>query len=105
MKFSFSDSGVAPVVSEDIADVLVYADARNAAVPYVLKTGLPSLKCGMGTESEGKAKFCGAVAVFGGAERSMTIRNVLSWVSVNVLLWWSAVEKEYDRPDFLSLRA
>lgn len=33
MKFSLSDSGVVLVASEGIADVLVYADERNVAVP------------------------------------------------------------------------
>lgn len=84
-KFSLPDSGVVLVASEGIADVLVYADERNAAVPYVLKTGFPSRKCGMGTESEGRAKLCGSVAGFCAAERSMTIRKVLSLVSVEVL--------------------
>lgn len=85
MKFSLSDSGVAPAASESIADVLVYADERNAAVPYVLNTGLPSRKCGIGTDNEGRAKLCGAVAGFCGAERSMTILKVLSLVSAEAL--------------------
>jgi hypothetical protein len=85
MKFSLSDSGVVPVASEVIADVLVYADERNAAVPYVLKTGLPSRKCGIGIDSDGRAKLCGAVAGFCGADRSMTILKVLSLVSEEVM--------------------
>lgn len=78
MKFSVSDSGVTPVSSEVIAEVLVYPDVRNAAVPYVLKTGLPSRKCGMGTDSDGRAKLCAVVAGFCGTERSITILKVLS---------------------------
>ena len=103
-KLSLSDSGVTPVASEGIAEVHVYAEDRNAAVPYVLKTGLPSLKCGIGTDSEGSAKCCGAVAVSCGAERSMTILKVLSLVSVDVLLWSSTVENEYERPAFAVMR-
>jgi hypothetical protein len=92
------------VASEGITDVLVYADERNAAVPYVLKTGFPSRKCGMGTESEGRERLCSAVAGICGAERSMTIRKVLSLVSVEVLRWSSTVEKEYERPSFAAVR-
>lgn len=103
-KLSLSDSGVTPVASDGIAEVHVYAEERNAAVPYVLKTGLPSLKCGIGTDSEGSAKCCGAVAVSCGADRSMTILKVLSLDSVVVLLWSSRVEKEYERPDFAVTR-